>query len=42
VACVREGRLAWRVLVEKGTTFKVGGYCSNVVYRTRRRWCDVD
>jgi hypothetical protein len=25
VARVGEGRLAWRDLVEKGTTFKVGG-----------------
>jgi hypothetical protein len=25
VACVGDGRLACRVLVEKGTTFKVGG-----------------
>jgi hypothetical protein len=25
VACVGEGRLAWRVLGEKGTTMRVGG-----------------
>jgi hypothetical protein len=25
VACVGEGRLAWRVLGEKGTTLRVGG-----------------